>query len=154
MARAVIALGSNLGDREAMLDFAVSALSALPKTKVLQEAQRRETEPVDVPAGYEDLRFLNSAILIETALPPLDLLHRLLAIEAEAGRVRVLRNGPRPLDLDIILYEGMTSNTPELTLPHPRAAARAFVLAPLADLGIRAEDVRANAFGAARGKRG
>lgn len=136
MPRAVIALGSNLGDREAFLDFAVSQISALPETRFLRAAQRRETAPVDVPPEFADLSFLNSAVLIETELPPLRLLSELHAIEAQAGRVRTVRNGPRPLDLDIILYEGITCDTPELTLPHPRAAQRTFVLEPLADLGI------------------
>lgn len=136
MPRAVIALGSNLGDREAFLDFAVSQISALPETRLLRAAQRRETAPVDVPPEFVDLSFLNSAVLIETELPPLRLLSELHAIEAQAGRVRTVRNGPRPLDLDIILYEGVTCDTPELTLPHPRAAQRTFVLEPLADLGI------------------
>lgn len=89
-----------------------------------------------VPPEFADLSFLNSAVLIETELPPLRLLSELHAIEAQAGRVRTVRNGPRPLDLDIILYEGITCDTPELTLPHPRAAQRTFVLEPLADLGI------------------
>lgn len=142
MPRAVIALGSNLGDREAYLDFAVSSLSALETTRVLRSARRRETAPVGVPAAFEHLTFLNSAVLIETELPPLALLEALHRIEAEAGRVRTVRNGPRPLDLDIILYEGVVCDTPELTLPHPRAAERAFVLEPLADLGYSERHLR------------
>ncbi len=139
MPRVVLALGSNLGDREAMLDFAITALKALPQTQLLQCAKRYDTTPVDVPEAFTDLRFLNSAVLIETELAPLDLLAELHRIEAEAGRIRTIRNGPRPLDLDIILYEGVTCATETLTLPHPRAHERDFVLLPLADLGITRE---------------
>lgn len=136
MARVVIALGSNLGDCAAQLDAAQSALAALPETTILAVAERYETAPVDVPAPYEDLTFLNSALLLETTLAPEALLDACLQIEADAGRVRTIKNGPRPLDLDLILYEGVTSNTPKLILPHPRAHERDFVLLPLADLGI------------------
>ncbi len=144
MARALLALGSNLGDREAFLDFAVAKLEALPSTHCLAQAKRYDTTPVDVPEAYAELRFLNSAVLIETALAPLPLLHALQAIEAEAGRIRTIKNGPRPLDLDIVLYEGIRCETPELTLPHPRAHERSFVLDPLADLGITREHLLAN----------
>jgi 2-amino-4-hydroxy-6-hydroxymethyldihydropteridine diphosphokinase len=146
MARVVLALGSNLGDRGVRLEAAVSALSALPQTTLLQRAKVYETEPVDVPLGYEHLTFLNSAVLIETALEPMALLREIHRIEAEEGRVRHLRNGPRTLDIDIILYEGVTSNTPALILPHPRAAERDFVLLPLADLGLTRENLLKNTF--------
>lgn len=144
MARAVIALGSNLGDCAAHLDAAQSALSALPGTRILAAAKRYETAPVEVPAPYENLKFLNSALLVETALSPEALLTACLRIEAGAGRVRTVKNGPRPLDLDLILYEGVTSNTPFLILPHPRAHERDFVLLPLADLGITREHLLSN----------
>ena len=144
MARAVIALGSNLGDREAALNAASSAIAHLSGTAVLRAAAHYDTAPADVPPAFAHLRFLNSALLIETALAPRDLLAALNGIEAEMGRVRTVRNGPRPIDLDIILYEGVASDDPALTLPHPRAHLRDFVLRPLADLGITAEDVRAN----------
>jgi 2-amino-4-hydroxy-6-hydroxymethyldihydropteridine diphosphokinase len=146
MARAVLALGSNLGDREGFLTFAASSLSKLPETRILKESRRRETEPVDVPEGFEALKFLNGAVLIETALSPEALLEASLAIEAEAGRVRTVRNGPRPLDVDIILFEGEWRNTERLILPHPRAHIRDFVLVPLADLGFTAQDVIENRF--------
>lgn len=142
--RAVIALGSNLGDREAALDAAAAAIAALPGTRVLRAARRYDTAPVDVPAQFADLRFLNTALLVETALAPRALLGALNAIEARAGRVRALRNGPRPIDLDIILYEGVASDDPALTLPHPRAHLRDFVLLPLADLGVSQDDLLAN----------
>ena len=146
MARAVLALGSNLGDREGFLSFAVSSLSALPGTQLLAVSQQRETAPVDVPEAFVDLAFLNMAVLVETTLSAEDLLTAALAIEAEAGRVRTVRNGPRPLDVDVILYEGVTCATERLTLPHPRAHERDFVLDPLRDLGFTREDVLENRF--------
>jgi 2-amino-4-hydroxy-6-hydroxymethyldihydropteridine diphosphokinase len=146
MARAVLALGSNLGDREGFLSFAVSSLSALPGTQLLAVSQQRETAPVDVPEAFVDLAFLNMAVLVETTLSAEDLLTAALAIEAEAGRVRTVRNGPRPLDVDVILYEGVRSTTERLTLPHPRAHERDFVLDPLRDLGFTREDVLENRF--------
>ena len=146
MARAVLALGSNLGDREGFLSFAVSSLSALPGTQLLAVSQQRETAPVDVPEAFVDLAFLNMAVLVETTLSAEDLLTAALAIEAAAGRVRTVRNGPRPLDVDVILYEGVRSTTERLTLPHPRAHERDFVLDPLRDLGFTREDVLENRF--------
>jgi 2-amino-4-hydroxy-6-hydroxymethyldihydropteridine diphosphokinase len=146
MARAVLALGSNLGDREGFLSFAVSSLSALPGTQLLAVSQQRETAPVDVPEAFVDLAFLNMAVLVETTLSAEELLTAALAIEAEAGRVRTVRNGPRPLDVDVILYEGVRSTTERLTLPHPRAHERDFGLDPLRDLGFAREDILENRF--------
>ena len=142
--RAVIALGTNLGDREAALDAALAAIAALPGTALLKVSRRYDTTPQDVPPQFADLRFLNAAALIRTDLPPRALLAALNAIEARAGRVRTLRNAPRPIDLDIILYEGVSSDDPALTLPHPRAHLRDFVLLPLADLGLTRADLLAN----------
>jgi 2-amino-4-hydroxy-6-hydroxymethyldihydropteridine diphosphokinase len=146
VARAVLALGSNLGDREGFLTFAVSSLLKLPGTHLLKVSQRRETEPVDVPAEFAALSFLNMAVLIETTLSADELLTAALAIEAEAGRVRTVRNGPRPVDVDVILYEGVRCETERLILPHPRAHLRDFVLDPLRDLGFTREDVMENRF--------
>lgn len=144
MPRAVIALGSNLGLREEALSLATAAIAHLPGTTLLAAAKRYETAPVDVPPRFARLTFLNSALLVETSLAPEALLGHLLRIEAEAGRVRTVRNGPRPIDLDLILYEGVACDTPRLTLPHPRAHLRDFVLRPLADFGIAREDLLAN----------
>ncbi len=146
MARAVIALGSNLGEREAFLDSAQTAIATLPGTTLLRTSRRYDTAPEGVPAEFQSLRFLNAAVLIRTSLAPEALLRELNAIEEKSGRVRTVRNGPRTLDLDIILYEGATSSDPRLTLPHPRASTRSFVLAPLADLGFSAEMVAHNRF--------
>ena len=144
MARAVIAFGSNLGDRAGHLHHAIEALGRLPGTRVVAVSSFIETEPVDVPPAYQALRFLNGALIVETALAPEALLAELNRLEAEAGRIRAERNGPRPLDLDIILYEGVRRESEHLTLPHPRAHLRDFVLRPLAELGITREQVLCN----------
>lgn len=144
MARVVIAFGSNLGNRAEHLRRAIALLALLPGTRVLATSSFIETEPVEVPPAYQDLRFLNGVLVLETALEPEALLDELNRLEAEAGRVRAERNGPRPLDLDIILYEGVTCCTARLTLPHPRAHLRDFVLQPLAELGISREHLLRN----------
>ena len=95
-----------------------------------------ETEPVDVPPEFAHLKFLNQAALFETALEAHDFSRRMHGIEDALGRVRTVRNGPRTIDIDLIDFDGIVLNEPELTLPHPRAAARDFVLRPLAELGI------------------
>ena len=144
MARAVVALGSNLGNRERALSRATAAIAALAETQLLAASNYYETEPVDVPPAFRNLRFLNAVVLIETSLAPLVLLRALLQIEADFGRVRTVRNGPRPLDLDLILYAGVQMATEDLTLPHPRAHLRDFVLRPLADLRISREHLLSN----------
>lgn len=132
MAEAVIALGSNLGDRAGYLRAAVQALDAQPHTAVMQCSGVYETAPVDCAPGDGD--YLNAAVRLQTALPPAMLLGACLGIEAALGRERPHRNAPRTLDLDLILYEDFAADDPLLTVPHPRAAARAFVLVPLWDL--------------------
>lgn len=145
MAQAAIALGSNLGDRGAHLDAAVAALSALPGTRILRQSPRYDTDPVDVPEEFRDRRFLNGALLVETDLTPEALLRSLLDIESSLRRVRTVRNGPRTVDLDLIAYQGETRGTPELTLPHPRAKTRDFVLRPLRDIGVDIDSLTAGA---------
>lgn len=131
MSRAVVSLGSNIGDREENLHAAIRALSLLPDTKHIKTSFIYETEPV----GYADQpMFLNAAAIIETGLSPRALLGACLGIEAALGRVRQFKNGPRLIDIDLLIYEGVTSNDEELILPHPRMGKRAFVLMPLADL--------------------
>lgn len=129
--KAAIGLGTNTGDREKNLQSAVDALSLLPGTKVTDISPVYETEPV----GYADQPdFLNAVACVETELSPRALLGACLGIEAALGRVRLFRNGPRVIDLDLLLYEGVTTRSDELTLPHPRMGERAFVLCPLADI--------------------
>ena len=131
MSKVVLGLGSNLGDRLANLQFAVDTLQRAPKTQVTAVSRVYETEPV----GYaEQPDFLNAAVLLETDLSPKTVLGFCLGVEAAAGRERTVKNGPRILDLDVLLYENVKSDSFELTLPHPRMLERAFVLLPLNDL--------------------
>lgn len=131
MSRAVLAFGGNLGECENNLETAVKAVAALPGTKVLNTSSIYETEPV----GFTDQpRFLNAAAVIETQLSPRALLGACLGIEAAMGRIRVFKNGPRVIDIDLLVYEGVASADDELTLPHPRMSERAFVMVPLHDL--------------------
>ena len=125
-------LGANLGDREATLERAVELLEQRPGVEVVAVSSFRETDPV----GYLDQpRFLNGAVAIETSLAPADLLDELLAVEQELGRVREgPRYGPRTVDLDLLLVDGVVLDEPGLTVPHPRLHERAFALEPLLDL--------------------
>jgi 2-amino-4-hydroxy-6-hydroxymethyldihydropteridine diphosphokinase len=133
VARAYIGLGSNLGEREALLHAAVAAIGALPGTEVLAVSAFRDTEPVGLA---EQPRFLNGAVAVETALAPRQLLDALLAIEGRFGRRRagVPKGGPRTLDLDLLLYGAARITEPGLEIPHPRLAERRFALEPLAEL--------------------
>jgi len=128
---AFIGLGSNLGDPAAQIRRALRALAALPETRLV----RRSSLYRNPPAGYLDQpEFINAVARIETRLAPRDLLEELLAIERAHGRVRDFPNGPRTLDLDILLYGERTVREPGLTIPHPRLLERAFVLVPLAEI--------------------
>lgn len=129
--RAVVALGSNLGARLASLRRARRALGRLPGTRVLAASGVYESAPVG-PGSQRP--YLNAAVLLETSLKPLSLLVELKRLEAAAGRRPGPRWGPRPLDLDVVSYGRLRLRSPLLTLPHPLAARRAFVRAPLADL--------------------
>lgn len=132
MARALIGLGSNLGDRAATLEAAVAAIAKLPDTRLLRRSAWHESAPVGGPAGQQT--FLNGAALIQTGLQPLDLLDRLQEIEMAAGRRRDIRWGPRTLDLDLLLYGGQTIVDDRLLVPHPRMIYRRFVLEPAAEI--------------------
>jgi 2-amino-4-hydroxy-6-hydroxymethyldihydropteridine diphosphokinase len=124
-----------MGDREANLRAAIQSISAAGIT-VLRESPIYETEPV----GYTGQRwFLNMVVEAETALFPMQLLTRTAKIERALGRVRTILNGPRTIDIDILLYGDAVVRTPRLEIPHPRMHERRFVLAPLADLapGLR-----------------
>ncbi len=131
MSEAVIALGSNLGNRIENLNAAVRAIAKLSGVKILKTSSVYETEPVDCE---DDAKFLNAAILVEASVSPAMLLGECLGIEAAMGRVRTKKNAPRIIDLDLILYEGFKSESFEMTVPHPRVLERAFVMAPLLDL--------------------
>lgn len=131
MSEAVIALGTNLGNRIENINAAIRAIAKLSGVKILKASGIYETEPVDCET---DEKFLNAAILIETSVSPAVLLGECLGIEAAMGRIRSKRNEPRIIDIDLILYEGFKAESYELTLPHPRALERAFVMAPLLEL--------------------
>lgn len=132
MNQVVIGLGSNLGDRLSYLQYAVDLLRRVPKVEVVAVSRVYETQPVGEITDQP--QFLNAALLLETDLSPKTMLGLCLGIEAAAGRVRTVRGGPRVLDMDVLLYENVKSDSFELTLPHPRMFERAFVLVPLHDL--------------------
>ncbi|WP_425145368.1 2-amino-4-hydroxy-6-hydroxymethyldihydropteridine diphosphokinase [Deinococcus sp.] len=127
---ALIALGANLGQPELALRHARSELERLGS--VLAPSWLYRTAPLGGPPDQPD--YLNAALSLHTDLAPQALLEALLDIERRSGRVRLERWGPRVLDLDLIGYGGRVLNTPALTLPHPRAFERGFVLAPLNDV--------------------
>lgn len=124
-----LALGSNLGDRLEHLRRAREAMQ--PAVHIVEASPVYETPPwgyLDQPA------FLNQVVKGETELPPTELLVLLKGIEVSMGRETTVRNGPRPIDLDILFYDDLVLEGPKLSIPHPRMAGRGFVLVPLADL--------------------
>ena len=139
--RAIVSLGTNVEPRADYLERARAALSHLPCTHLLQASSVIETEPVDVPPEFASMKFLNQVLVLKTALEPRDFSRRMHAIEEQLGRVRTVRNGPRTIDIDLIDFNGLVSDDPELTLPHPRARERDFVMRPLAELGISLDPV-------------
>jgi len=129
--RAILGIGSNLGDRLANLQGAVDALTATDGVDVVAVSAVYETDPV----GPEQPDYLNAAVAVDTTLDPHALLDVGQRLEAEAHRVRGERWGPRTLDVDVLFYGDERIDEPDLVVPHPRWAERDFVLAPLADLG-------------------
>ena len=133
---AYIALGSNLGDRRALLDDALARLRLQPGVEVLSVSSYHETEPVGGPAGQGN--YLNAVGQLRTTLDPVKLLRVLLAVESQLGRVRSERFGPRTIDLDLLLYGTDVFHVHEpdcdLTVPHPRLHERHFVLEPLVEI--------------------
>jgi 2-amino-4-hydroxy-6-hydroxymethyldihydropteridine diphosphokinase len=125
-----IALGSNLGDRDSILQAALAALR--PYLSNLNASSFHQTAPVDMPGSPGP--FLNAAAVGETALSPRELLEALLAIEQQFGRERPYAGASRTLDLDLILYGDRQIDEPGLIVPHPRFHERTFVLAPLAEI--------------------
>ncbi len=132
---AVLSLGSNLGDRRAHLLAARAALAALPATRLVACAPLYETEPVDAPADDDRRLYLNTVLVLESALEPEAFSEAMHAIETRLGRVRgPARHAPRPIDIDLVAFGELRRDTPSLRLPHPEAACRRFVLQPLADV--------------------
>lgn len=123
--RVVIALGSNLGDRKAAIESAVNLLKEFIEIEKISTLI--ETDPV---GGPEQGPYINGVLLGRTSLAPEELMTKLLDVEAELGRVRSVPNAPRTIDLDLIDYEGVVIDSPTLTLPHPRAHQRHFVIKP------------------------
>ncbi len=132
MSEAVIALGTNLGNKIENINAAVRAIARLSEVKILKASSVYETEPIGCDDDSD--KYYNAAILVETEASPALLLGECLGIEAAMGRHRTKKNEPRIIDLDLILYEGFKSESYELTVPHPRIFERAFVMAPLLEL--------------------
>jgi len=130
---AYVAVGSNLGDRAATIEAALSALAASPGIRLLRRSRLLETEPLGPPGQG---RYLNGAVELDTTRSPRELLEALLAIERRLGRERsdAVRNGPRTIDLDLLLYGDAIVQESGLIVPHPRLHERIFVLEPLAEL--------------------
>jgi 2-amino-4-hydroxy-6-hydroxymethyldihydropteridine diphosphokinase len=142
-----LGLGSNLGDRLANLQRAVDLLDDTPGIRVDASSRVWETEPV---GGVEQPDFLNAVIRVETSLEPLELLAACHRVEDALGRTREVRWGPRTIDVDVLLLDGLAISEPDLIVPHPRLTERAFVLLPLLELdphpvladGSRVVDIR------------
>ncbi|MEO0965131.1 MAG: 2-amino-4-hydroxy-6-hydroxymethyldihydropteridine diphosphokinase [Planctomycetota bacterium] len=135
MTRAWLALGSNVGDRSAAIEGAVARLGELSRTTVAAVSSMHETEPVGGPAGQA--AYLNAAVGIDTTLSPRELLDATQAIEAGMGRAPVgerVKDGPRVIDIDVLMAGDAVIDEPGLRVPHPRMSGRAFVLGPLAEI--------------------
>lgn len=145
--RAYLALGSNLGDRSAQLQAAVDGLANAAGMDVIAVSHVYETAPV---GGPEQGAYLNAVIAVDTERGPHELLELAHELEDAAERVRRERWGPRTLDVDILLYDDVRIDEPELTLPHPRMWERGFVLAPLRDVAAELVDSDAHWEGVER----
>ncbi|MFP4135608.1 MAG: 2-amino-4-hydroxy-6-hydroxymethyldihydropteridine diphosphokinase [Candidatus Acetothermia bacterium] len=130
MERAFLGLGSNLGDRKANVDNSIELFTRQPEVNLLEKASNYETEPV----GPVQPWFINTAIEIETSLSPEGLLDWSKEVEKRIGRIESIHWGPRLVDLDLLLYDELVTDTEELRLPHPEMAKRRFVLLPLIEL--------------------
>jgi 2-amino-4-hydroxy-6-hydroxymethyldihydropteridine diphosphokinase len=126
---AYLSLGSNIGDREVHLRDATARLAADGRVEAVSSFY--ETEPVEFT---DQAWFMNCAVALETALTPKRLITRLLEIEKDMGRERIQKKGPRIIDVDIVLFDDLVVNTPELTIPHPAMTSRRFVLEPLSEI--------------------
>ncbi len=130
MSKCAIALGSNLGESLNILENAISSLINIQGIDLITRSSWYQTKPIGPPQPD----YINGCIIIETNLNPEELLVKLLEIEQEFGRIRRIRWDARSLDLDIIFYENLIINTPQLEIPHPRMRERAFVLVPLTEI--------------------
>lgn len=129
-ASSAIALGSNLGDSLTILTDALNSLAQTPDVTLTAKSSWYQTDPVGPPQPD----YLNGCALLDVQMTPQELLETLLNVEAQFGRVREERNAPRTLDLDLLLFDDLILDTPNLQIPHPRMSARAFVLVPLAEI--------------------
>ncbi|MFA7271881.1 MAG: 2-amino-4-hydroxy-6-hydroxymethyldihydropteridine diphosphokinase [Candidatus Omnitrophota bacterium] len=127
-----LGVGSNLGNRRLSIKQAVSRINLLENTRVLKKSAFIQTAPVGGPAGQP--KFLNAALKIRTGFAPLRLLKELKIIEKELGRTKGVRNAPRTIDLDILLYGDRVVRTEKLVIPHPRMFVRDFVIKPLSEI--------------------
>ena len=130
MNTAFLSLGSNLGDRAALLNTALNRLQS-EGVHIVRRSSIHETEPQDF---RDQPKFLNMAVQIETDLTPQELLAAIQKIETELGRQRTIPKGPRTIDIDILFYSNLTITTPNLEIPHPRLTERRFVLDPLSEI--------------------
>lgn len=131
MSRAYVGLGSNLGDRELSIRLAIEALGGVPGTQVTRVSSIYDT---DAEGDVDQPPFLNAVAELATDCPPRRLLWHLLLIEARLGRERRRHHGPRPIDLDLLLYDDRVIAEADLIVPHPRLAERPFVLVPLDEI--------------------
>jgi 2-amino-4-hydroxy-6-hydroxymethyldihydropteridine diphosphokinase len=131
MHRAYVALGANLDEPQAQVRNALATLSRLPQSRLAVSSSLYRTAPVGLA---EQPDFINAVAALDTELLPDDLLEALFAIERDFGRLRKAKNGPRTLDLDLLLYDDQVIDTQHLHLPHPRLHLRAFVIVPLAEI--------------------
>ncbi len=139
--KAYLGIGTNIGNRIKHLQNAIFALKLLPLTCVTQVSNIYETDPV----GYDDQDdFLNIVVEVETELNSDNLLGAALGIEAGLGRIRTIKNGPRVIDIDLLLCGDESKNTETLILPHPRMMERGFVLVPLLDIDFESKFVNKN----------
>jgi len=145
---AYVAVGANLGDAQAAVRQAMAALGQLPQSRVMQRSSLYRTAPVarDSALAADGPDYINAVLALETALPALELLDQLQALEQSAGRERSYPDAPRTLDLDLLLYGDTPVDSSRLTVPHPRMWQRAFVLVPLAEIApglVSADQLRA-----------
>ena len=131
MSNIFIALGSNLGNPKEMVKNGILSIKNIGGVRILSESSLYETPPVGI---LNQPNFINAVVKIDSNLSPYELLNKLLKIENTAGRIRVNKNGPRTLDLDILLFDNLILNEKKLTIPHPRMHERLFVLMPLKDI--------------------